>query len=81
MTNVDRALLLAEWSAIDGRDADKACPCCRAWVCTGSKHEPGCAMDLALSERGYCTQVERDHARGLIRQVAATAPTLSPEKP
>jgi hypothetical protein len=66
MTSVDRALLLSEWAARDGRDHDAACPCCRAWVSTGSRHEPDCPMDLALAERGFHTQEDRDRAREFI---------------
>ena len=83
MTNVDKALLVAEWSAYDGY----GCPLCGACEIDAGfdvergprKHEVGCAMDLALSERGYCTQEERDRAREFIRHgEVATAPTLPP---
>lgn len=78
MTSVDRALLLAEWSC---RSGDlKTCPVCGEEGGAGI-HGIDCAMDLALSERGFCTQVERDHARGFVRHGAATAPTLPPVKP
>jgi len=65
MTNVDKALLLAEWSCQAG-----ACPVCRDSV----THQVGCAMDLALSERGYCVREERDRARAFTAQYAPTLP-------
>lgn len=85
MTNVDRALLLAEWSATygDGEDPsnDAGCPCCRAWHCMGAKHEAACPMDLALAERGFATQEDRDRARDfLTRKTVETATTLPPPK-
>ena len=57
MTNTDKALLLAEWSCPFG-----ACPVC----CASSVHKADCAMNLALSERGYCTSEERVRARELL---------------
>lgn len=68
VTNVDKALLLAEW---DGRGAPSyptpfCCPCCFAphgMPPTTNRHEPDCVMDLALSERGFYSQEERDRAR------------------
>jgi hypothetical protein len=79
VTNVDKALLLSEWAGVHGVDADACCPCCEAYVCTGKRHEPNCPMDLALSERGYCVQEERERARDhIFRGEAATAPTLPP---
>lgn len=71
MTNVDKALLLAEWSC--KRGAFLECPVC---LNEADGHAIGCAMDLALSERGFCTHEERCHARGFIN--VATAPTLPP---
>jgi hypothetical protein len=86
VTNVDRALLLAEWSVlVHPRDSEvlEACPVCFHLEPRPTRaHEPGCAMDLALSERGYCTQQERDRAREFIaRGTIATAPTLPPVPP
>jgi hypothetical protein len=79
MTNVDKALLLAEWSCEQGSEeigpTIKTCPVCGL----PDIHGIDCAMDLALSERGYCTQPERNRARGFIN--VATAPTLPPAKP
>ena len=79
MTNVDRALLLSEWAGVHGVDADACCPCCEAYVCTGKRHEPDCPMDLALAERGWGTQLDRERARDHVyRGDAANAPTLPP---
>lgn len=79
MTNVDRALLLAEWAAVDGIDSSRCCPCCEAYVCTGQRHEPGCSMDLALAERGFQSQEDRDRARGFLhRKTVESANTLPP---
>ena len=69
MTNVDKALLLAEWTP--------ACPVCEQFPNNSSEspmllptavcgHKVGCAMDLALAERGYASQDERDAARAWI---------------
>lgn len=65
VTNVDRALLFAEW------DEQDRCVVC-AGAAPGSQynfphgHLPNCVMDLALSERGYCTQEKRDRARAFV---------------
>lgn len=72
MTNVDHSLLLAEWVRID--DMIEFCPVCREGSCAG--HVPGCQMDTALSERGFCTVAERDAARARI--AAAHAGTEPP---
>jgi len=66
LPHVDRALLVAEWP--EGR-----CPFCRRLQSTG-RHEPECSHDLALAERGFPTQVERDSAR--YNLVAPTLPAL-----
>jgi hypothetical protein len=68
MTYVDRVLLGHEYT-------DGTCP-----ECCYSRHEPhaaGCFMDLALSERGFCTREERDAARARIER--AHADTDPPE--
>jgi len=87
VTNVDKALLLAEWVLFSTNRDDRSCPCCEEthWVGTTApmggvaSHAVGCPMDLALSERGFFTQAERDRARDFIRTgAAATAPTLPP---
>jgi hypothetical protein len=81
VTNVDKALLLSEWVIFHTRGlAVEACPVCiRLEKPPTRKHDPGCAMDLALAERGWGTQEERDRARYyLVRGEAATAPTLPP---
>lgn len=79
MTNTDKALLLAEWSRTPkGGD----CPICgRSSLGFPKQHGPDCTMDLALSERGYCSQEERDRARAFVTN--QFAPTLPPpaEKP
>lgn len=67
MTNTDKALLLAEWSC-----QPVACPVCG----NAGTHQVGCAMDLAISERGFCTREERDRAREFIH--GSFAPTLPP---
>jgi hypothetical protein len=62
-TNTDVALLVSEWSvAYDHRHAPGRCPVC------GDRqlHETGCELDLALGERGFGTQTERDAARARI---------------
>jgi hypothetical protein len=82
MTNVDKALLLAEWSRTPR--GNYCCVVCMS-VCMNSspslprQHGPDCAMDLALSERGYCTQEERDRARAFV--ASPFAPTLPPPTP
>lgn len=79
VTNVDRALLLSEWAGTDGRDRDPCCPCCREWFCTGERHAPECPMDLALAERGFPLQEDRDRAREfMLRKSAEVANTLPP---
>lgn len=74
MSHVDAALLKSEWEGRTGFEVSgEWCP-----VCGGPrpKHNVGCEQDLALAERGYPTQVDRDAARSrLSRQ---SAPTLIP---
>jgi hypothetical protein len=69
MTYLDVALLKAEW-AVGG------CPVCSA---PPPAHAPGCELDLALAERGFATQPDRDRARG--RLASAAAPTEQPPPP
>jgi hypothetical protein len=57
--------LLAEWSC-----TSSVCPVCR----NAGVHQTDCAMDLAISERGYCTRVERDRGRTFIASLARTLP-------
>ena len=57
MTNTDKALLLAEWGW-----PPSTCPVCRSSG-TGAAHQPNCAMDLALAERGYALQEDRSRGR------------------
>jgi hypothetical protein len=57
LDSASRALLLCEWTSV-------ACVLC------GSErpgHAPNCVMDLALGERGFATQHDRDAARVRIR--------------
>jgi hypothetical protein len=88
-TNIDIALLVSEWEG--GGDDAPECPSCGA---SGAvhlyprprgdfAHEPGCAHDLALAERGYATAFERGAARQRIKNDAeraarASKPTLIP---
>jgi len=74
MTNVDRALLLAEWTC---RSSVGGCSCCHGDKRNG-QHDAGCPMDLALAERGFHTQEERDRARDFVRRTVETAATLPP---
>ncbi len=82
MTNVDRALLLAEWASGDGY----RCPTCGAWEhdadgVVHGQHGVNCSMDLALAERGFHTQDDRNRARDFIqRKSTETATTLPPPK-
>jgi hypothetical protein len=69
---VDIALLLSEWSY---GGAIQMCPVCDAMQKSGG-HESACEMDLALGERAFATQEERDRAREMIR--AAADDTLPP---
>ena len=65
---VDLSLLGSEWAR------DTRCPMCSGRQEEGA-HVAGCHMDQALSERGFCTQTERDAARQLWRDGhAATEP-------
>ena len=67
MTYTDKALLLAEFSCPLG-----VCPVCRG----SGTHQMDCVMDLAISERGYCTGEERNHARTFIE--SQFSPTMPP---
>ena len=70
MTNTDKALLLAEWGW-----PPSTCPVCRSSG-TGAAHQPNCAMDLALAERGYALQEDRSRGREFVK--GQFAPTLPP---
>ncbi len=65
---VDIALLMSEW------DLSGMCLVCRCQ----NKHDAGCAMDLALAERAFPTQVERDAARKRLVTVIETMPAPPP---
>lgn len=67
MTNVDTVLLLVEW------DGNATCPVCLAHR---GAHQSGCEMDLALAERAFATQDDRDAARK--RLITGSGPTLPP---
>lgn len=73
MTYTDKALLLSEWSSVKGAMGIECCPVCHGDHVT---HKPDCVMDLALSERGFFTQEERNRARTFI--TVPFAPTLPP---
>jgi hypothetical protein len=47
------ALLLYEWIT----------PTCALCGCARPEHAPNCVADLALAERGFATQLDRDAAR------------------
>ncbi len=67
---IDIVLLLSEW------DSNGSCLVCR---CQGrSMHNTGCVMDLALAERAFPTQVERDAARKRLVTVIETMPAPPP---
>jgi len=76
MTHTDIALLLAEWTDVGG--CPLACPCCAALQSSG-KHKTGCQYDLALSERGFPLQAERNAARDRIALTLRA--TLTPPPP
>lgn len=61
LTHVDKALLLTEWHAMLPQYGQR-CSCCNGV----DKHNVDCEMDLALSERGFPTQAERDAARASL---------------
>lgn len=63
MTAVDRVLLLLEWSDLLGA----FCPRCFEQ----ERHGPGCDLDEALSERGFCSIEERERGRAQIEAAAA----------
>lgn len=65
-TAVEQALLVSEWGP--------ECRSCKRVSTQG--HGPGCAHDLALAERNFATQQDRDRARDLIDR--ASSPTLLP---
>ena len=77
---IDIALLQSERAASvfissgSGTYATPACPVCKQL--DEQPHAPGCSMDAALSERGWCTREERDAARARIK--AGSEPTLPP---
>jgi hypothetical protein len=75
MTNVDKALLLAEWNPASGGETGLQCIVCRRF----DKHGPECVLNLALSERGFYTQEERDRAREFLHGKRTNAPTLPPK--
>jgi len=77
MLTIEVALLKAEWNGHDVTDkpAIVCCPVCGAHKASGT-HEPNCELDLALAERGYGTQAERETARERIKMVSG--PTLPP---
>ena len=77
MTNVDKALLMAEWRALR-YDGVRACLVCEESAEEPYRHRPGCVLDLALAERGFATQIDRDAARAGL---AALAPTIAPPAP
>jgi hypothetical protein len=70
-SNVDMALLTSKWH-------NGECPTCRArrTILDEGAHSPGCEHDLALAERSFGTQAERDAARK--RLITASGPTLPP---
>jgi hypothetical protein len=63
-TYLDKALLVSEW-------AEGSCPVCRNpnfnWSGPKGAHKPNCYMDLALAERGFTSQEQRDLARQSIK--------------
>lgn len=75
---IDVALLVSEW--VDPTWHVKgASSCCS--VCGGlgdRRHAAPCAMDQALAERGFPTQVERDAARA---RIFASIETMPPPVP
>jgi hypothetical protein len=69
ITNVDKALLIAEWAYADG-DTYAQCPVCKGDNENPSVphgHKPDCEMDLALAERGFPDQHARDTARASFK--------------
>lgn len=86
MTNIDIALLLSEWA---WNELDRMCPVCEAGCSPDDvavPHKHGCELDLALAERGFPTQAERNAARARIaaeraRNERASAPTVIPPAP
>jgi len=62
MESTSKALLLLEWSK------DNECALCKGARPT---HLPNCTLDLALAERGFDTQTNRDAARKLLRMSRA----------
>jgi hypothetical protein len=87
LANIDIALLESEWAA-STEQGDTDCPVCGGYKPGGhgvpelQRHGDACAMDLALTERGFPTQAEREAARDRIRSgTAETMPPLSGETP
>jgi hypothetical protein len=76
VTHTDIALLLAEWTEVG--EGLYVCPCCCALHSDG-RHKQDCPHDLALSERGFPLQAERDAARSRIAITMRT--TLTPPTP
>lgn len=62
LTAVDLVLLTMEWSEAN-TGPSMSLVCLQCWSEQPNSHKPGCTMDLALSERGFPTQAERDRAR------------------
>jgi hypothetical protein len=71
LDEIDVALLMSEHG---GRYYH--CPCCKRAGIDGHDvfHADNCAMNLALSMRGFPTQKERDAARAGIRAAVSTVP-------
>jgi hypothetical protein len=59
----DRVLLVNEWASVHG--APETCIHCSG---RRPKHEDGCEWDLALAERGYPSQEDRDRARKRLKK-------------
>jgi hypothetical protein len=76
-TPIDIALLNSEWAMTRYDAADephRACPTCGRMI--EQLHAAACEHDLALAERSFPTQAERDAARR--RFVTTSGPTLPP---
>jgi hypothetical protein len=71
---IDIALLESEWGATS-QSEPWICPVCgRDMPGLGRQqegHEVGCAMDQALSERGWATAQERDAARKRLHEATS----------
>ncbi len=81
MNNVDVALLQSEFAARD-QHGIPCCPSCSAQapIINENVHEPDCPHDIALSERGYPTQTDRDTARARIASAHAVTIPPAPSK-